>query len=562
MTATRAPGLLLCLTLLSAPLDTNAQPLSLPLKRPSQETLELPTFEPSEQTAPLQLPPLESLPPEVTLADQVRVYAREIRITGNTVFSREELDSLIEPYEGREITAGELQELRYALTLHYVSHGYINSGAVIPDQTVEDGIITLEIIEGQLDNVMVSGNDRLHADYISDRIMRGAGPPLNIAKLGEKLQILQQNPRFEQLNATLQPGARPGESNLDVRVQEAQPYHLWVGYDNHQPPSVGGEEARVWGEHLNLTGRGDTLQFEYDKAEGLDDWSIGYSIPLNAADTTLRLYYDNIDSKVVEDPFEALDIKSDEDTFSLTLAQPFYLSVNRTLTLGLSLDLRESTTYVLGERFPFTTGTDDGRTKLSVLRFSQEWLDRGRNRVLAARSLISNGIDAFDATVNGEPRDGKFVSWLGQFQVAQRIGESESQIIFRTYAQAANGGLPPMEQITIGGAESVRGYRENRLVADTGFVASLEGRIPLFTSSKGDLHLQVAPFLDYGNVNNRYGEDPDPDHIASAGLSLLGTAYKRIDFGLIYGYAFQDFDDPDNNIQDDGISFTISLRLL
>jgi hemolysin activation/secretion protein len=490
------------------------------------------------------------------------VYAREIRITGNTVFSREELDSIIEPYEGREITSGELQELRYALTLHYVSHGYINSGAVIPDQTVEDGVISLQIIEGVLNSVVVSGNEQLRTDYISDRVMRGAGPPLNIARLGEQLQIMQQNPRFDQLNASLQPGAHPGESNLDIRVQEAQPYHLWIGYDNHQPPSVGGEQARIWGEHINLTGHGDTLQFEYDKADGLDEWNVTYSIPLNAADTTLRLYYDRIDSEVVENPFDALDIESDEETFSLGLLQPFHFSVSRSLTLGLSLDLRESTTYALGTRFPFTTGTDDGRTKLSVLRFSQEWLDRGRNRVLAARSLISSGIDAFDATVNGEPRDGKFVSWLGQFQVAQRIGESDAQIIFRADAQAANGGLPPMEQLTVGGAESVRGYRENRLVADTGFVTSLEGRIPLFTSSDGNLRLQIAPFLDYGKVKNRYGEDPDPDHIASTGLSLLGTAYRRVDFGLIYGYAFQDFDDPDNDIQDDGISFTVSFRLL
>lgn len=119
-----------------------------------------------------------------------------------------------------------------------------------------------------------------------------------------------------------------------------------------------------------------------------------------------------------------------------------------------------------------------------------------------------------------------------------------------------------MEQLTVGGADSVRGYRENRLVADAGFVVSLEGRVPLFTSSNGNLHLQVAPFLDYGHVKNRVGETPDPDHIASVGLSLLGTAYRRIDFGLIYGYAFQDFDDPDNNIQDDGISFTVSFRLL
>ena len=70
------------------------------------------------------------------------------------------------------------------------------------------------------------------------------------------------------------------------------------------------------------------MQLEFGKTEGLDERNASYAVPLNARDTTLRLYYESIDSEVVEDPFDKLDIKSDEETWSLALTQPFYLSPN------------------------------------------------------------------------------------------------------------------------------------------------------------------------------------------------------------------------------------------
>jgi hemolysin activation/secretion protein len=550
---------LVLFTALSFSMSLLAAPPRVPLKRPSETPLDLPEFEPEDEHKPLALPPLPKAQPESDLSQQSRVYINRFQLTGNTVFSDDELAGILQPYEGREITSGELQAMRYDLTLFYVNHGYINSGAIIPDQTVTDNIITIQIIEGKLSAVDVSGDIRLKPEYVSKRIELGAGPPLNIVKLGERLQILQQDPRIEQLNATLEPGTEPGESKLNVEVKEAQPFQLWVGVDNHQSPSVGGEEGRIWGFHQDLTGHGDTLQFEYDHAEGLDEWNGSYAIPINAYDTTLRLYYDNIDSEVVERPFDDLDIESDEETFSLSLAQPFYLSVNQILTLGLSLDLRQNETFLLGDRFAFVPGTDNGKTNLTVIRFSQEWADRGRNQVLAARSMISTGIDAFGATVNDEPRDGEFVSWLGQFQWARRIGTSNSQFIFRTSAQAANGGLPPMEQFTVGGVDTVRGYRESRLVADTGIVASVEARVPVYAHPSGDFEVRVAPFIDYGYARNRYGLDPLRSDISSAGVGLLGSAFKRVHFNLYYGYAFQDFDS--NDIQDDGFSFSLTTQL-
>ena len=193
------------------------------------------------------------------------------------------------------------------------------------------------------------------------------------------------------------------------------------------------------------------------------------------------------------------------------------------------------------------------------MRLTQEWLDRYRRRVLAARSTFSFGLDAFDATVNGNDGDGKFVSWLGQFQWAQRLGE-RNQVILRADTQLANDALPSLEQFAVGGLHTVRGYRENRQVTDQGFFASLEFRFPVWTSEDGRSGVQIAPFFDYAAVRNRSRNTPGPRNFSSPGIGLLGDFAGRIHAGLYYGHALRDFDDPDDDIQDDGFHFTITLE--
>jgi hemolysin activation/secretion protein len=100
------------------------------------------------------LPPvLEEVP-----QPEVRVFVREFRIHGSTVFSAAELAQVTAPYVHRVLATEDVEEVRQALTRLYVDRGYINSGAIIPDQTVTDGVITVQVIEGELTEVLVTGN--------------------------------------------------------------------------------------------------------------------------------------------------------------------------------------------------------------------------------------------------------------------------------------------------------------------------------------------------------------------------------------------------------------------
>ena len=85
----------------------------------------------------------------------------------------------------------------------------------------------MHIIEGKLANINVEGARWLWPSYYRRRLALSAGPPVNIYTLQERLQLLQQDPRVERINAELRRGVASGESELNVRVSENSPFKAW-----------------------------------------------------------------------------------------------------------------------------------------------------------------------------------------------------------------------------------------------------------------------------------------------------------------------------------------------
>src|SRR5262249_27471117 len=151
----------------------------------------------------------------------------------------------------------------------------------IPDQTVSEGVITYQIIEGQLTDIEVAGTRWFRKSYIHDRLARGAAPPLNILALQERLQFLQQDERIARLDAELRPGMERGEGILHVQVEETNPFKVELAFNNYQSPTVGAERELITLTHQNLTGHGDPLSVTYGHSAGIDvQLDASYIVPL------------------------------------------------------------------------------------------------------------------------------------------------------------------------------------------------------------------------------------------------------------------------------------------
>jgi len=508
------------------------------------------------------LPPLPPPPPrEFQLLPRVRAFVREIRVVGSTVFTADELAKVTAPYVNRELTAEDLEALRVALTLLYVNAGYVNSGAVLPDQDVTEGVVTFQIIEGGLTDIAVEGNRWFRAGYLRRRFSLAAGPPLNINALQRQLQLLLEDQRIRRLNAELKPGLKPGESVLNVRVEDRIPFRLWLDLNNHQPPSVGAERGIVGVEHQNLTGNGDILTLRYGRSDGLDPLlDFRYVLPLTAWDTTLALQYRRNSFAVVEEPFTDLDIESESDIYTIALRQPVYRTLNSQVALELIGERLSNETSLLGEPFTLSPGAHRGKSVVTAVRFAQEAVYRTQNQVIAGRSRFSVGVDALGATINtGDQPDGKFFAWLGQFQWVRRLGILDSQAIFRSDLQVAADPLLALEQIALGGRFSVRGYRENTLLRDSAFLASLEIRVPVIRGQRWADFVELAPFADYGRGWNRKGPTPDPQDLSSVGIGLRWAATItwpvpiRPQLEVYWGHALRNIKTQGGDLQDKGL---------
>lgn len=572
-------GLVMAVPIHSSPLF--AQIATPPIFDPTLRSGEPPSplkkeFTPSSMPPPN--PVLPSVPPTSPEDDtqqqlgRIQVFVKSIVVTGNTVFSNEEIAAVTTPYENRALTTEDLERLRLALTFMYVNNGYITSGAVIPDQDVKDGVVQLQVIEGALSRINVEGTNWFRRDYLSDRIERGAGPPLQMEPLQTRLQFLQQDPRIEQINAELRPSDQRGQSILNVKVKEQSPWKMWLEFSNYQTPVVGAERGLMTVAHQNVTGHGDSLTITYGGSRGVHPIiDVSYTLPLNRYDTTLTASYRRNDFHVVESQFDFLNLKSNSEIIGFTLRHPVYRTLTDELTIAITGEhlfnkITSALDSIGGTPLLIPGASDTGVSSVSALRFIQEYVHRTPTSVIAARSRFSVGLDVLNATSNAGPLpDGRFFSWLGQLQGLRRFDDWWGmQLLGQMSLQIANDRLFPLEQIPLGGRFSVRGYRENTLIRDNGFIFSVESRFPLLRYASSEPLLQFAQFVDVGRAWETKGDTPDPQTLASVGLGLRWTILPRdrARFELYWGVPLNHVTHSTGNLQDHGIHLQIIVQAL
>jgi len=545
----------------------------LPGVRPGDAMPELQPFAPADAPdAPILPPfpmPAEGDPAEIDAG--VSVVVREIRITGNTVLPTSVLADLTAPYAGRRLSFADLAALRDRITLAYVERGFVSSGATLPDQAVEDGVVEIRIIEGTLAEIDVETSGRFRPAYFRKRIRKRIEAQqsgvLNVVHLREQLELFQLDPRIEKVQASLVPSAERGQSRLRVTVLEAPFYALNADFDNIRSPSIGalGGGARV--QIANAIGVGDQASTRFAVSEGLRQFQAQFALPINLADTALGARYQYSQGNVVSGDFVGLGIQSESQTVGFELRQPLKRSLQTTVSAYLQADWRRSQSFLFDGAIGLPTAySEDGKSQVSVLRLGVDASYRSRSQSLAFRSQISWGIDALGATRSpaGIP-DGEFVSWLAQVQWAARLPGTDAQLVARLDTQIASAPLLPLEQFSVGGMYTVRGYRENASVRDNGLAGSIELRLPIYQRRRPQVRVDLAPFFDVGrswNDDERPGSlNSSPLTLASMGLGLR-VAYAHWAHGEIYwGRRLKPIQSLGNDdLQDDGIGFRLGVR--
>ena len=522
--------------------------------------------------SPLPSPPLEifpsnPIPPNLPKNVPGTITVSRFEFQGNSAFSSEELAEITAPFTKRPLTFAELLAAESAVTQFYTEAGYINSGAMIPAGQIFDqnqAVITIQIVEGGLEDIQVQVEGQLDPDYVKSRLAIAAEKPFNQKRLLEALQLLQLNPLIESISAELSAGPRPELSLLSVQVKEANTFQIETFTDNGRVQSIGSWERGLRISEGNLLGIGDGITLDYANSDGSNAVTASYTLPLNPHNGTLKAAIQYNNTVVIEEPFNILDITGDSLYFDLSYRQPLIQTPRQELALGLTTSYSASQTSLLGEGFPLSPGANnDGQTRIAALRFFQEWTERGSEDVLALRSQFSLGLGILDANVNNLPPDGRFFEWRGQGQYVRLLGP-ETLFVFRSAVQLSTEPLVPLEQLTLGGLNTVRGYRQDLLLTDNGIFASTEVRLPVLRVEEIQGVLQIVPFLDFGvgwNDRDNPIPTPNPNTLASVGLGLLWQMGDRFTARLDWGLPLTEFRVQGNTVSQQSLYFSVSYNL-
>lgn len=498
--------------------------------------------------------------PEATEVATGTFRVDRIEVEGSTRFKPGDFKAVTAPFVGKDLTFAQLLEARSAITKLYVDQGYTTTGAMISPQTIEDGVVKVQVVEGSLEDIKVTGNHRLNPNYIRDRIKVGVGTPLNVARLLENLQQLRLDPRISNVSADLQSGIRPGTNLLQVDVREADTFSIGTSFDNGRSPSVGSFRRKLELREGNLFGFGDALTFAYSNTRGSNTIDLNYTVPINSKNGAVWLSYGSGRNNVIEEPFTVLDIQSRSRYYEIGFRQPLIQRTSTDFAIGFLFSRQESQTALGLDNiggFPLSPGADsEGRTKVSAIRFFQEYTRRSMQHVFALRSQFSLGVNWLNATVNENAPDSRFFSWRGQGQWLRQVAP-ETVFLVRGDVQLSGDSMVPLEQFGLGGQLTVRGFRQDALLTDSGALMSAEFRFPIVRSRQLGT-FQLAPFIDVGTGWNIGSDTPSTNTLVGAGLGLVWRQSDRVSVRLDWGLPLTSNSGEKRSLQERGLYFSVN----
>jgi len=489
------------------------------------------------------------------LAQSALIPLRAIEVVGSTVFSGAELAQLGADLVGQSVTIGQLQGIVTKINERYQAMGFITSRAVLSPQTIRSGVVRIDIIEGKLEKIELqrppNSLQRLQDKYFTDRLNLDYNAPLNFTTIEEELQKLRSNPLIADIKATLKAGSGEGLSILQLIVTEAPSFRTQIGFDNYGNPNTGSIRGNLSLTEQNLTGNGDRLAVGYTRSGRSNTFFGLYSIPVNAQGGTLTLQGSSGISPIIEGGF-SFNLVTESRFLDLAYRQPLVHTANTEFSLSFALASEESRILIDQNLIP------DGATRSTVVRLGQEYVSRDSGGGWFLRSSIGVGLDGLGATIRSGAPDGKFFTLNGQVVRLQKLSQDqETTGQFRLNFQYGGDALPPLNRFGLGGALSVRGYRQGFATGDSGIQGTIELEFPIARNDLGQSTVKLYPFMDGGTVWNQNGNGTNQT-LWGVGAGLGWQISPQFNLRFDYGVPLISVEKAGNTLQDQGVYFSIT----
>jgi hemolysin activation/secretion protein len=396
---------------------------------------------------------------------------------------------------------------------------------------------------------------------VRSRVELGLTKPFNANSVEEQLRILRGDQLFRKVTSNITPGSTTGKSLLIVQVEENNQFGGYINFDNYSPVAVGSERIGTNLTYRNLTGRGDLLAAFYYRSTtgGSNLYDFSYSIPVNPMNGNIAIRYAPSNYKITDPNFEVFDIRGSNALYDISYRQPLIRTTREEFALSLGFVHQTGQTFLFQDiPSPFGVGPDaNGVSTTSVFRFGQDYTLRDNDGAWSLRSQFNLGTGLFGATFVTIPNAG-FLSWIGQVQRVQVLSP-DAILVASLNSQLSANPLLPSQQFTLGGTDTVRGFRQNVLTGDNGIRLSLETRLIALRDDKSKRSLlQLAPFIDIGTVWNNPSNPtllPSQTFLAAGGLGIIVEPIEKLLLRFDLAVPFVNPQNRGTNLQDVSIYF-------
>jgi len=456
-----------------------------------------------------------------TLPPSAPFLINGIQLSGNSAFASATLHALIAEAEGRSLTLQQLGQVVSRISDYYHSHGYPLARAIIPAQTIQGGLVRVEVIEARYGRVELVNRSRV-VDALLQTTLATLQPGQAVAQapLDHALLLLSDVPGVA-VGATLMPGQTVGTSDLQVDTTPTSAVTGNLALDNYGNRYTG--RARLGGtvSLIDPARVGDTLSLSGLASDDMNYGSLSYEALLDGAGTRLGGAYSAL-HYILGDPLAALDGHGSAEVESLWLKHPFVRTPDVNFYGQIQYDHKQ---------------LDD------AIDASDLHTDRHLNDVTASLAgdlrdgLLTGGVntwslgwtsgrlgfdDASAQLADAETADtqGRFSLWNANVSRLQRVSQSNSLYVAIS-GQWSNANLDPAEKMVAGGPYTVRAYDMGILSGDSGILASAELRHELGVLLRGPLQLVAFADTEHLTINHSvWAGGPNSATLSGAGLGL------------------------------------------
>jgi len=468
------------------------------LQQVQPSIIPVPVAQPSQPS--LNVPRAISAP---TAGGGAKVNVKGFRIAGLSSARAETLLPLLQRYVGPGKTLADLEDAAKDLEVALQRQGLFLAQAYIPEQSLSDGIVTVQVLEGRIGAVKVEIEPgvKVSAEFLDRIVAILRGNPVAERELIERALFTLGDLRGISVSTTLSPGDKIGQADLAIKVSPATSFAHSIDLDNGGSLFTGRYRLNAGFDWFNPSGHGDIVSLRGQVSDNLGSEFVRASwlTPINSLGTKLGVAASFLKYKLGSAIFADLGAHGTAEAYSLQLLHPLVRSRNNNLFLQVSTDFRRFEDRV--DALPLVTKKDIAPyATLAVVGDFRDTLGGGgiSNYSLGVVGGHLKIKDEDDIVVdNANYRAAGSYAKVSFGATRLQLLPTKDYLYLSALGQVASKNLDSSEKFSMGGPYGVRGYPSPESPSDSGLIVTWEYRktIPIEALS-GDFVAFV--FGDYG----------------------------------------------------------------